>query len=378
MSRRSQNGLTPDRNQAESERLLRFIMLYQELIKNFEQELKDFPHKMSQVVEMLAEDIDYSVATTPSDVVYTQDKMKLLHYRSAVDKQKIHSTPVLIVYALINRYIMLDLEPGRSFVQGLLDQGLDVYLIDWGYPSGADRYLDLEDYIDGYIDSVVDWIRAATHSGKINIMGVCMGGTFSVIYTALYPDKIKNLVTFATPINTDIDDSTLFLWVKKIDIDKAVETFGNLPGHLANFLYLLAVPVASVDKYIQFFENADNSEFVSTFLRMEKWSFDSPDMSGEVLRQYSKDIIQKNLLIKNELVIGKKQVSLRNITCPLLNIFGHKDHLVPPSSAKPLSEAVASDDVTTQEFSTGHIGMFVGRNAQKTVVPETARWIRDR
>ncbi len=133
-----------------------------------------------------------------------------------------------------------------------------------------------------------------------------------------------------------------------------------------------------MDKYIQFFENADNSEFVSTFLRMEKWSFDSPDMSGEVLRQYSKDIIQKNLLIKNELVIGKKQVSLRNITCPLLNIFGHKDHLVPPSSAKPLSEAVASDDVTTQEFSTGHIGMFVGRNAQKTVVPETARWIRDR
>lgn len=353
-------------------------MLSQEIIESFEKTLSCFPEKISRAIEVLTEDIDYSVATTPADVAYTQDNMKLLHYHSVADKQKLHPTPVLIVYALINRYIMLDLEPGRSFVQTLLNQNLDLYLIDWGYPSGVDRYLTIGDYVDGYINRVVDWIRAETNTEQINIMGICMGGTLSVIYTALHPDKIKNLVTFATPINCDVEDSALFLWVKELDIDKIVDVFGNLPGYLANILYLLTIPVGSVDKYIQFVGKAEYPKFVSTFLRMEKWTYDSPDMAGEAFRQYLKDIIQKNLLIKNELVVDGKHVNLRAISCPLLNVLGNKDHLVPPASAKPLSDAVGSKDVTTHEIHTGHIGIFVGRNAQKTVVPKVAEWIKAR
>ena len=114
-------------------------------MESLAEELKQFPQKVLRAQEVLSDNPDYQVATTPADVVYTEDKMKLLHYRSLVDKKKLHSTPVLIVYALINRYIMLDLEPGRSFIQNLLNEGLDVYLIDWGYPTGADRYLGLDD-----------------------------------------------------------------------------------------------------------------------------------------------------------------------------------------------------------------------------------------
>ncbi len=356
-------------------------MLSQEVMESFEKALNRFPEKISQAMEVLAEktgDIDSSVATTPADVVYTQDKLKLLHYRSTVDTQELHPTPVLIVYALINRYIMLDLEPGRSFVQTLLNQGLDVYLIDWGSPSSVDRYLTLGDYADGYINSVVDWIRGETNREQLNIMGICMGGALSVIYSALHPDKVKNLVTLATPIDSDIEDSTLFLWIKALDIDKIVDAFGNLPGSMANILYLLAIPVGSADKYIRFFDRVEDLAFVSTFLRMEKWAYDSPDMAGEVFRQYLKDIIQQNLLIKNELVVDEKHVDLRNISCPLLNVFGDKDHLVPPSSAKPLADAVSSKDVTNYEIHTGHIGIFVGRKAQKTIVPKITEWIKAR
>ncbi|MBA4392695.1 MAG: class III poly(R)-hydroxyalkanoic acid synthase subunit PhaC [Desulfobacca sp.] len=353
-------------------------MSYQEIIQSLEKELIDFPKKLFQATEVLTSDLDIQIAATPADIIYTEDRMKLLHYRPLVDKKTIHPDPVLIVYALINRPIMLDLEPGRSFVQNLLNQGLDVYLIDWGYPNGADRFLDLDDYINDYLDKAVDRVRSETRRKKINLMGVCMGGTMSVIYTALHPEKIKNLITLATPTDFAIDDAGLFLWAKEINPDKVVEAFGNLPGDLANILYLLVVPVATVNKYVQFLEEAKDPKFVSTFLRMEKWIFDSPDMAGEVFREWIRDFLQKNLLIKNQLILNGQKVDLRTITCPLLNMFGEKDYLAPPSSAKPLSKATGSKDVTTLGVDTGHVGIFVGSTSYKTIIPKIVKWIKAR
>ena len=353
-------------------------MSQRRLIQSITQDLKEFPLKVLRAHEVLTENPDYQVAATPADVVYSEDKMKLLHYHRLAGKKQIHRTPVLIVYALINRYIMLDLEPGRSFVQNLLKQGLDVYLIDWGYPSGADRYLNMDDYINYYMDNAVEWIKSETKVKKINLMGVCMGGTFSVIYTALHTVKVKNLITLATPTEFDIDDAGLFLWAKKFDADKVVDSLGNLPGDLANILYLLVVPVATVDKYIQFLEGVENPKFISTFLRMEKWIFDSPDMAGEVFREWIRDLLQQNLLIKNQLVIEGQKVDLRKIKCPLLNVFGKKDYLAPPSSAKPLAKAVGSRDVSTLGVDTGHVGIFVGSTSYKTIIPKIVEWIKER
>ena len=347
-------------------------------MKSLSEELKQFSQKVFRAQEVLSDNPDYQVATTPADVVYTEDKMKLLHYRRLVDKKKLHSTPVLIVYALINRYIMLDLEPGRSFIQNLLNEGLDVYLIDWGYPTGADRYLGLDDYINYFMDTALEWIGSETKTKQINLMGVCMGGTFSVIYAALHREKVKNLITLATPTEFDIDDAGLFLWAKGIDVDKAVEGLGNLPGDIANILYLLVTPVATVNKYIQFLEGLENPKFVSTFLRMEKWIFDSPDMAGEVFREWIRDLLQQNLLIKNQLILDGQKVDLRKIKCPLLNVFGKNDYLAPPSTAKPLSKAVSSKDVTTIGVDTGHVGIFVGSTSYKTISPRIAKWIRER
>ena len=353
-------------------------MNYQQIIESIEKDVKEFPKKVLRASEVLAGNPDYRVAKTPADVVYSEDKMKLLHYHRRVKKKKIHQTPVLIVYALINRYIMLDLEPGRSFIQNLLNEGLDVYLIDWGYPTGADRYLNLDDYVNDYMDTAVDWIRSETRTQKINLMGVCMGGTFSVIYAALHRKKVKNLIALATPTQFDIDDAGLFLWARGFDVDKALDGLGNLPGDLANILYLLVSPVATATKYIQFLEGIEDPKFVSTFLRMEKWIFDSPDMAGEVFREWIRDFMQRNLLIQNRLIIDGRKVDLRKIKCPLLNVFGKNDYLAPPSAAKPLSGAVGSKDVTTIGVDTGHVGIFVGSKSYKTISPKIAKWIRER
>ncbi len=354
-------------------------MSYEELINSIHRDLQELPRKVIRAGQVLTGELDYEVAGTPAKVVYREDKMRLLHYERPGAKKKPHSTPVLIVYALINRYIMLDLEPGRSFIQNLLNEGLDVYLIDWGYPTGADRFLNLDDYVNGYLDNAVEWIRSQGPScEKINLMGVCMGGTFSVMYTALYPHKVQNLITLATPTRFDIDDAGLFLWARGIDADRLSEIVGNLPGDLANILYLLVVPVATVDKYVRFLDMVENPKQVSTFLRMEKWIFDSPDMAGEAFKEWIRDLLQQNLLIRNRLVLGGQKVDLSAITCPLLNVFGKKDYLAPPSSAKPLSRAVGSKDVTTMGVDTGHVGIFVGSMSYKTIIPKIVGWIKER
>ncbi|MCG6879826.1 MAG: class III poly(R)-hydroxyalkanoic acid synthase subunit PhaC [Deltaproteobacteria bacterium] len=354
-------------------------MSYEKIIKSIAQDLKEFPEKILQAGQVLTSDLDYRVATTPAEVVYREDKMRLLHYEGRREKEDVHATPVLIVYALINRHIMLDLEPGRSFIENLLNEGVDVYLIDWGYPTGADRFLNLDDYVNGYLDNAVEWILAQTPSiEKINLMGVCMGGTFSVMYTALHPEKVQNLVTLATPTRFDIDDAGLFLWARGFNLDQLGEGMGNLPGDLANILYLLVVPVATVNKYVQFLDMVEDPKQVSTFLRMEKWIFDSPDMAGEAFREWIRDLLQQNLLIQNRLVLGGQRVDLHNITCPLLNVFGKNDYLAPPASAKPLSKAVGSKDVTTLGVDTGHVGIFVGSTSYKTIIPKIVGWIKER
>lgn len=347
-------------------------------MKHLEGELRKFPQKIRRAAEVLSGELDYRVAMTPADIVFQEDNMRLLHYPPLLKRKKAESPPVLIVYALINRYFMLDLEPKRSFIRNLLQKGVDIYLIDWGTPSGADLYLSMDDYINDYMNTVVDWIRGQTAHKRINLMGVCQGGTFSVIYTALYQEKIRNLITLATPTEFDVDDAALFLWAKKFDADRIVDLFGCLPGDLANILYLLVVPVATVNKYVQFLNGVEDRRFVNTFLRMEKWIFDSPDMAGPVFKEWLRGFLQENLLIKNQFFLNNRHVDLRQITCPLLNVFGEKDYLAPPSTAKPLSKAVGSADVTTLGVDTGHLGIFVGSMSDKTIIPKIVNWIKKR
>jgi len=210
-------------------------------------------------------------------------------------------------------------------------------------------------------------------------MGICMGGTFSVIYSALHPEKIRNLITTVTPSNFDTNQGLLHIWMKSMDVDRIVDTFGNLSGDVMNFGFLLLNPARlMIDKYVGFFENMGNRSFVENFVRMEKWIFDSPDLPGETFRQFIKDFYQKNLLIKSELMIGGRRVDLKQITMPLLNFYGLYDHLVPPEACNMLVKEVGSTDTEDICMDTGHIGIYVSSKCQREFAPKIVRWLRDR
>lgn len=344
-------------------------------------EMTTYQDKLTKGIKIL---MDMKAEDAASDLLEKEEvlrigKMRLFHYKPVVTGKKLVKTPLLITYALVNRQYMMDIQPDRSVIKSFLEGGLDVYVIDWGYPTAEDMYMSMDDYINWYMDDCVDYIRKAHKTDKVNLLGVCQGGTFSTIYSALNPDKIKNLVTMVVPIDFSGNDALLFRWSKFMNIDSLVDAYGVVPGDIMNFAYLILKPLElTMNKYISMVDKMDDPEFMKNFMRMEKWVFDSPDQAGETLRQFIKDMYQGNKLIKNELVLGGKQVNLKNITMPLLCACAEYDHLVPLSSSRPLLDAVGSTDTQFISFKTGHIGMYVSSQSQKTIAPQIVEWLTSR
>jgi polyhydroxyalkanoate synthase len=333
--------------------------------------------KVLKAYETLGKISEVEIGTSPKDQVFQNDKLRLFRYQRETPPSV--KTPVLIVYALVNRFEMLDLQPDRSYIRNLLNLGLDVYIIDWGYPTRADRYNDLDDYVNGFINSCVDFIRHEHSLEKINLMSVCQGGTFSTIYSALHPEKVKNLVTLVTPIDFSANDGLLFRWAKDMDFDALVDGCGGLiPGEFLNIGFELLKPMMKFNKYNGMMQMLDDADKLSNFLRMEKWIADSPDQAGECFRQFMKELYQGNKLVKGKLRVGNHLVDLKNIKMPLLNIYATEDHLVPPSSTIPLNHLVGSTDKELYKFQGGHIGVFVGGKSQKELAPAVAAWLKKR
>ncbi len=341
-------------------------------------EMLDYSQKLGKGVENLlgADKIDTGV--TEKVEVYREDKLVLYRYLASADIVQ-NQTPMLIVYALVNRPYMTDIQENRSTIRNLLMAGQDVYLIDWGYPDGADRGLTMDDYINGYIDRCVEVIRKRHQLERINLLGICQGGTFSLCYSALHPGKVKNLVTMVTPVDFNTPDDLLSAWSQHMDVDLMVDTLGNVPGELLNWTFLSLKPFSlSGQKYVNMVDVLDDENRLKNFLRMEKWIFDSPDQAGETFRQFIKDFYQNNGLIKGSVEIGGRPVDLRQITMPVLNIYAEQDHLVPPDSSKALKRYVGAKDYTELSFPGGHIGIYVSGKAQKEVTPAIAAWLDQR
>jgi polyhydroxyalkanoate synthase len=346
---------------------------------------REITEMMQKAVDSLSrlDEADIIIGPTPKKAIYHEDNLFLYHYKPMVEKP--FQIPVLIVYALVNRPYMVDLQENRSLVRNLLSLGLDIYLIDWGYPKRGDRFLTIDDHVNGYIDSCIDVICQLHDLEQINLLSICQGGTLSLCYSALHPEKIKNLILMVAPVDFHTEEGMLNLWSgcahgpESMDVDAMVDALGNIPGDFMNFGYLMLKPFQlNVEKYLGMADILDDEAKLINFLRMEKWIFDSPDQAGETFRQFIKDFYQENKLIKGEIELGGHRVDLTNITMPVLNLYAEKDHLVPPVSSTALEEYIGSDDYTVMSFPVGHIGMYVSGRVQKTLPPTIANWLKER
>jgi polyhydroxyalkanoate synthase len=329
--------------------------------------------------ERLSEMANIEVGTTPSEVVYEENKLELLHYEPQTDEQ--HGVPVLITYALINKPFILDLQPDRSVVRRLLEAGHDVYLVDWNEPSRLDQHLTLSDYINRYIDNCVDVVRERSGQDSINILGYCMGGTMMAIYTTLYPEKVRNLGLMAAGLYFDETGGVLEDWgsADYYDPSDVADAFGNVPAEMLDDGFAIMDPVDNyVTKYVGFYDNMDNDEFTANFARMERWLGEGIDVAGEAYVEFLEKIYQDNELYNGEMELDGEHVDLSEVDMPVLLLMGEYDHLIPSESSKPFLDVVPSEDTTAIEYPTGHIGLSVSSASHEDVWPRAAQWFIDR
>lgn len=316
---------------------------------------------------------------TPSEVVYEEDRIKLLRYTS--DKPRKYATPLLFVFALVNRPYILDLKTGKSVVSHFLDRGFDTYLLDWGVPDDADRFLTLDDHINGYLLNSVQHIRERTGSNQVNVLGYCMGGTMSAMFTSIHQDLVRNLILLAAGIDFSGRDGLLQTWADPavFDVDRFVAAYGNCPAWFLQSGFTMLKPIGNlVEKPINLFERLDDEAFVDDYFTMEGWLNDNIPVPGEVYREFIKYLYQQNRLVQGTMPLGRHVVNLKNITCPILNLMANKDDLVPCSQSRTFNDLVSSSDRRSVEFKAGHIGLAVSSRAQKELWPQACDWLAAR
>jgi polyhydroxyalkanoate synthase len=340
-------------------------------------EVKEAYRKLEKARSILHTAGDVEVGQTPHEVLAETRAYRLLHYQQMVSKTA--KTPILVVYALINRSYVLDLQPDKSWVRSLLSQGFDVYLIDWKNPTAADKYVSFDDYVNCYIDDCVNAVLKKTKVDKLTLHGYCMGATMSTMYTTLHEEKVRNLAVIAPVVDTEKDTTVIGNLAKNMDVDKMVNVTGNLPVEQLYACYSALKPFKQgVNKYFNLVQNIDNDQFVGNFLRIEKWLYDTPPIAGETFKQWIGDIYQKNLLVKNELKLGNELIDLSKIRVPLLNIVADEDHLVSPQCSAPLNDVVSSTDKRLMRFHTGHVGLIASLYSQNNVLPKVGQWLKAR
>ena len=324
---------------------------------------------------------DVKVGATPSEIVYEEDTLRLLRYRR--ETAAVYAEPILICYALVNRPYIVDLQPDRSVVKQLLARGFEVYLIDWGVPSAADRSMTLQEYIDGLMMNCANVVLKRQNVPALHLVGYCMGGTMSAIFTARNPDIIKTLTIMAAPIdfNAGGDESLVTFWSNPdyFDVDALVDAFGNVPATFLQASFQMMKPVQNFySKYITFFDKMDDDKFIENYFAMEKWTNDNIPVAGETFREFVKKLYQRNELAKGEFKLGNELVDLSKITCPVQILMASADHLVPPCQSEALKDKVGSRDIKLRTLDAGHIGLSVSSKAHKTFWPEVSQWLADR
>ncbi|MEH6504207.1 MAG: class III poly(R)-hydroxyalkanoic acid synthase subunit PhaC [Cycloclasticus sp.] len=314
------------------------------------------------------------VGSTPKEVIYQENKLRLIRYLPLNVEQK--KTPVLIVYALVNRPYIVDLEPGRSLVLRLLENGYPVYLIDWGYPDSSDCFTSLNDYINGLLYRCVQRVKRFTQSKQIDLLGICQGGVFSLCYTALHPADVRKIITLVTPVDFHSKGNSLSLWTNSIDGKVLSNNTGNIPGGTISLLFRTLKPFQlNRDKYRQISQLVQNKKNLATFLRMEQWLNDNPDLARLAALQFMENFYQKNRLHNKELTIDGEDVLLESINCPVLNLYAEQDHIVPPDCASALSQHIKAEYYEEHALKGGHIGAFTSLKTQQKLINALTNWL---
>ncbi len=308
-----------------------------------------------------------AVGRSPFRVVWRHGPARLRCYQP---DQRQHATPLLIVYALVNRPYILDLLPGRSVIERLTGLGFCVYLLDWGHPGRNEAELPLEVFIDDVLGGAVDAVREREACERVDLLGYCQGGTLATEYAAARPQTLRSLSLLAAPVDFD-KMQLLRLWSRHFDPRALRSWTGNVSGVGLSAAFEALNPWQRGQRWGGMLstwlrgKSAPNQR--EHFCAMERWMAEPVDHPGQAYVDFVERYYQQNALLPK----------LGTLELPLLCIVGEKDKLVPPAASLAVLEAANSSRSASLRSACGHVGLCVGRRAQEKLWPAVAGWLGD-
>ncbi len=312
---------------------------------------------------------------SPRDLIWKRDKARLWRYRS--DDRR-HRPPVLIVHSLVSKSYVLDLLPNTSLVGCLLDEGFDVFLLDWEPADAADAENNFETYVDGYIPTAIGAVLDEAGADEITLVGYCFGGVLTLLLGAAHPElPIRNMMAMATPCDyREMGFMSNMFREHRLNADDVIDETGLVPARALDEGFQSLKPTEVLTQRVNFVENLWNAEFVEGFLAISTWARDQVPLPGGVFRQTVEIMIRQNALLEGVVPFGRGEIRLKDITCPFLNALAEQDTITPVASSEPLTGLVGSQDTSELRLSSGHIGFAAGRQAAKVAHPQIADWLR--
>jgi polyhydroxyalkanoate synthase subunit PhaC len=359
--------------------------------------------KYATGTHVLLEEIGAETGVTPREVVWTKNKASLYHYRR-VDGGggKRRPVPVLLIYGFVLKPYVLDLVPGNSLVEYLVEEGFDVYLLDFGISSAEDAGLSLEDFVLDYIHGAIRKALETSGAREISLFGHSQGGTLCAVYASLFPGgPLKNLVLISTPTEfAPRNPGPLGLWTLAsrnsgvfFDPGMVPQFLGNLPTDLASQLIssTASLQTAAVGTAARLFsfgvydaaleavrEWAGRDASVRSWLAVSKWVDDAAPFPGETFRRWVRDFYQGDKLVKGKVKLRGSRVDLSNIGCAVLNVSGKWDYVVPPSQTEATTALACGSDKEFVSLDAGHVGMLIGPGAGGDLWSRVRDWLTPR
>jgi len=326
---------------------------------------------------------DAKIAQTPKEVVWTLNKAKLYHYIPVVPQEQRKPVPLFMVFAIMNRPHVLDLRPGHSFVEYMLKQGYELYLMDWGAPGPEDKDLNFGDYTLEYLPRAIRKLKSVSGASEFSMLGWCLGALISTMYSALRPDDgLKNLILLTAPL--DFSDKTqggFTRWSANpaFNADTIVEKLGNVPGEMIDTGAKMLKPIENYfGSYTMLWDNIEKPGTVEAWHAMNTWVRDTIPMAGGAYKQLINDFYKQNRLMEGSMSLRGEHVDLKKLRASLLNVIAEADHITPPCQSEGVMDKVGSEDKEIMRVRGGHIGIMAGRGAEKNTWPHIESWLAAR
>lgn len=345
---------------------------------------KYFLQDKTERIELLREGL-FSVHYYPA---LTENRVDIEGQSVAVNKNNflipLILVPPLGVYAWI-----FDLMADRSLVRYFLARGFEVYLIDWGKPGPEESQLSLETYTLNWFPKAVAKIQEHSGQTEVSLLGYCMGGLLSMIYTAAKgSDVVRNLITIASPV--DLHKMTngigkiskllsgptgLIRRIKGPQLAKLDSSVFHVDGKILSLLFKASSPMGTITSYIDLIKNLADDDYVSRYMTMNEWFTNMPDYPGATVRELLMKLGIANRMHRGYFSLGGHEVSFDRIKSSLLAFAGESDVIATVASASAIMSVVGSLDKTFQVVPGGHAGVFTGSKAAHSTWAIAADWL---